>query len=463
MYHVARTKTSLLFVRSVGKSCRAPRRYESTSLNLSDDALKSSGSHSPPKTVTILGVEHPVDDSTNVTPTICNLVGKNLHQCPHNPVNVIKERVVNHFHKKYVSRTGNAYYAHFDTVPPVVCTEQNFDSLLIPKDHISRSKNDNYYINENTVLRGHTSAHQRDFIRMGFDHFLVTGDVYRRDQIDRSHYPVFHQMEGVRLFSQSELFKCCPGDDSLVLFEKEGSSSCVETSDKQKVHTINAVKMMEIDLKRTLVDLVKELFGNEMEFRWNSCYFPFTHPSYELEIKFEGEWLEVLGSGIMRQQILQKGGVEDKIGWAFGLGLDRLAMLLFDIPDIRILWSKDERFTRQFLNVGIDPKTNIKFVPFSKCPPCNRDLSFWLQEADAEEGKDFSETDFCDLVRSIGGDLVEVVEMVEEYTEPTSSRVSRCYRVTYRSMERTLTKEEVNAIHDSIREACWNKLRLELR
>ena len=410
-----------------------------------------------------------MDEMTNVTPRICNLVGKNLHLRPNNPVNIIKQRVVHHFHKTYVSRTGNAYYAHFDNVPPVVSTEQCFDSLLIPQDHIARSKNDNYYINNSTVLRSHTSSHQRDFIRMGFNHFLVTGDVYRRDEIDRSHYPVFHQMEGVRLFTRSELFKSCPDDSTLVIFEKEGSASYVETPDKQHMHTIDAVKMMEVDLKSTLVKLVKQLFGNETEFRWNSCYFPFTHPSYELEIKFEGEWLEVLGSGIMRQQIVQNGGVEDRIGWAFGLGLDRLAMLLFAIPDIRTLWSEDERFSNQFREVGVNPSTNIKFVPFSKCPPCHKDITFWLPirnnsvNADGLPDTNFSETDFTDLVRSIGGDLVETLKLVDEYSPPGSGRVSRCYRITYRSMERTLTNEEINVINSSLREACENNLNLELR
>jgi len=444
-------------------------KFKSSTLNQPDFSPTKATSSNSGNVVTLLGKEHPVDGMTNVTPRICSLVGKNLHLVPQNPVNIIKQRVVHHFHKTYVSRTGNAYYAHFDNVPPIVSTEQSFDSLLIPKDHVSRNKTDNYYINETTVLRGHTSAHQRDFVRMGLNHFLVTGDVYRRDEIDRSHYPVFHQMEGVRLFTQSELFQGCPDDTALALFEEGGSSSRVDTCDKQKTHTIDAVKMMEVDLKRTLVNLVKELFGSDIEFRWNSCYFPFTHPSYELEIKFEGEWLEVLGSGIMRQEILQNGGASDRIGWAFGLGLDRLAMLLFNIPDIRYLWSQDERFTQQFVNVGVDPKTNVKFVPFSKCPPVHKDISFWLPGGDNGRKETdisavgFSETDFSDLVRSVGGDLVEMVQMKDEYVEERSGRMSRCYRVTYRSMERTLTNDEINILHGSLREACQNTLLLELR
>ncbi len=82
--------------------------------------------------------------------------------------------------------------------------------------------------------------------------------------------------------------------------------------------------------------------------RWVDTYFPFTCPSWELEIHFEGEWLEVLGCGVVEQAIVSNAGVENKLGWAFGLGLERLAMVLFGIPDIRLFWSKDKRFLSQF-------------------------------------------------------------------------------------------------------------------
>ena len=392
-----------------------------------------------------------------MTPAIIAKVGRNLHCVPNHPISIIKQRIVHHFHRAYRNRTGNAIYAHFDNVSPIVTTEQNFDSLLVAKDHVTRSKNDNYYINSTTMLRAHTSAHQRDFIRMGCNQFLVTGDVYRRDEIDSSHYPIFHQMEGVKLFSREELFKSNGGEDSgLVLFETDPNLQ-VETSEKQAPHTVDAVKMMEFNLKETLIKLMKELFGSDIETRWTSCYFPFTHPSYELEIKFQGEWMEMLGSGIMRQPILENGGVTDRIGWAFGLGLDRLAMLLFDIPDIRLFWSKDERFIEQFSAVGLDPKTNIKFRAYSKYPPCYKDIAFWLPE------EKFNENDFHEVVRSSAGDLVEKVEMIDKFVHPKTERVSHCYRITYRSMDRNVTNEEVNVIQDQIREIAVNELGVELR
>merc|ERR1712107_378602 len=127
----------------------------------------------------------------------------------------------------------------------------------------------------------------------------------------------------------------------------------------------------------------------------------------ELEVMYNGEWLEVLGCGIMDQEILSKAGVNDKIGWAFGLGLERLAMVLYGISDIRVFWSTDSGFLSQF--EGASPQSNITFKPFSKQPQCYNDISFWLPNTD------FSSNDFYDLVRSVGGENVEQVNLVDEF------------------------------------------------
>lgn len=149
---------------------------------------------------------YPRDDMTNVTSNILSKVGRRLHLCTNHPLNILRERIQEHVYADYRTRWGGPMFTMADYLSPVVTVEQNFDSLLVSKDHVSRAKNDNYYINAEYLLRAHTSAHQRDLIKTGLDAFLVTGDVYRRDEIDMCHYPVFHQMEGVRLFSQHELF-----------------------------------------------------------------------------------------------------------------------------------------------------------------------------------------------------------------------------------------------------------------
>ena len=134
-------------------------------------------------------------------------MGKNLHHIPNHPLKILKSKIHEFMYASYRRHGNSPIFTMVDNIPPVVTIEQNFDSLLVPKNHVSRSKNDNYYINSNYMLRAHTSAHQVDLMRTGLDAFLVTGDVYRRDEIDKNHYPAFHQVEGVRLFTKYELFK----------------------------------------------------------------------------------------------------------------------------------------------------------------------------------------------------------------------------------------------------------------
>jgi phenylalanyl-tRNA synthetase alpha chain len=155
--------------------------------------------------VELLGKSYPQDDHTNLTQKVLSKVGRNLHNQQHHPLWLIKERVKEHFYRQYVGRSGTPLFSVYDHLSPVVTTWQNFDSLLIPADHPSRKKGDNYYLNQTHMLRAHTSAHQWDLLHAGLNAFLVVGDVYRRDQIDSQHYPVFHQLEGVRLFSKHEV------------------------------------------------------------------------------------------------------------------------------------------------------------------------------------------------------------------------------------------------------------------
>lgn len=156
-------------------------------------------------TVELLGKAYPQDDYSNVTEKILSKVGKNLHNKKHHPLWLIKEQVKDHFYKQYIGRRGTPLFSVYDGLSPVVTVQQNFDTLLIPQNHASRRKEDNYYLNRDHMLRAHTSAHQWDLIHSGLDAFLAVGDVYRRDTIDNTHYPVFHQMEGVRLFSCHEV------------------------------------------------------------------------------------------------------------------------------------------------------------------------------------------------------------------------------------------------------------------
>ena len=207
----------------------------------------------------------------------------------------------------------------FSGMSPFVRPEDCFDALFIPKDHVSRRPTDTYYQSKDVCLRTHTSVHQIPIIKDNNNAFLVMGDVYRKDTVDRTHYPAFHQMEGVRIFDIKETFGTTNPKEAKLLIEQ--------------------------DLKAVLEKLARHIFG-DVEMRWNTDYFPFTDPSLELEIYYNNEWLEILGCGVIYDGVMTNGERDPlkECGWAFGLGLERWAMKLFEIDDIRLFWSKDPRF-----------------------------------------------------------------------------------------------------------------------
>jgi phenylalanyl-tRNA synthetase alpha chain len=145
-------------------------------------------------------------------------------------------------------------------------------------------------------------------------------------------------------------------------------------------------------------------------------------------------------------------------GYAFGLGLERLAMILFNIPDIRLFWSTDPRFLSQFESIDPNnPNDIVHFKPYSKYPLCYKDISFWLPTAK------FADNDFYEIVRNIAGDLAESVKIVDNFTHPKTGRTSKCYRINYRSIDRTLTNEEIDQIQWKLRDEIVAKLGVELR
>lgn len=137
--------------------------------------------------------DYPTDDYSNVTPKIISYLNRNLHLKKDNPLSLVRQRIVNYFYSSFTHR-GNPTFSVYDNLSPIVTVQQHFDDLLIPEDHPSRAKSDCYYINNTTLLRAHMTAHQTELLRAGLDNFLMIGDVYRRDEIDSTHFPVFHQV-----------------------------------------------------------------------------------------------------------------------------------------------------------------------------------------------------------------------------------------------------------------------------
>jgi len=433
------------------------------------------------------GESYYVDEWTNVPASILAFLPRKLHLQPSHPVSITRQVIEKSFPRPI--------YTHYNEISPIVSVAQNFDSLGFPADHPGRSRTDTYYINKDTVLRTHTSAHEADIFHGNqSEGYTISADVYRRDAIDRSHYPVFHQMEGARMWDRR---KVAGGDVAKAVWadlgqlpkhdlEVEDSNPTIHPERnplQAEYHSTEEVEAIAAHLKRTLERVVVYLFskaqkaavavGNTdtsttepLKVRWVEAYFPFTSPSWELEVFWQGDWLEVLGCGVSKQELHINAGVPDQLGWAFGVGLERVAMILFSIPDIRLFWSKDQRFLSQFASMD---QINT-YVPFSKHPACYKDVSFWLRSSSSSAGEglranaqDFHENDFMEIVRDVGGDLVEDVKLTDEFVHPMSGRKSLCYRINYRSLERTLRNQEANQLQKKVEEHLVNKLGVKLR
>ena len=186
-------------------------------------------------------------------------------------------------------------------------------------------------------------------------------------------------------------------------------------------------KVVKDDLVKTLSKLVEYLFP-KCSYCWKSDYFPFTNPSFEIEVKYNDKDLEILGCGIIQPKILENCGKSAYTGWAFGLGLERLAMKLFDIPDIRYFWTENTKFIEQFKSGKI-----IQFKRYSLLDKIVKDMTFWLPEdkIDKENNKWLDENEFYELARNFSNDMIEEIERFDIFKHPKTKRVSFCYHITY--------------------------------
>jgi phenylalanyl-tRNA synthetase alpha chain len=386
---------------------------------------------------------------------------------------------------------------------PIVSVDENFGSLGFPDDHPGRSPTDTYYINRNLCLRTHTSTHEVQTFSKGHTKWLLTADVFRRDEIDASHYPIFHQMEGACIHDLAAFDEGGEIEGDCQMKEERLGRSKIEILDDvdlaeaggfQAIHEQDerkrkAAQLAMRHLKATLNNLVLDLFGDRhaadsaghkdtpsdspepLKVRWIAASFPFTSPSFEIEVLFRGKWLEILGCGVVMQKTLDNAKVDGKLGWAFGLGLERIAMVLFQIPDIRLFWSSDVRFISQFAASSVSPGSRdksastaehvsqagvssaggamppspgsakgtlplITFKPYSRFPACYKDVSFWLPSGSDTKAASFHSNDVFEIIRDIAGDLAEDVVLIDDFVHPKTGKQSKCFRINYRSMDR---------------------------
>jgi len=301
-------------------------------------------------------------------------------------------------------------------IPEIIPVKILFDLFNMPPGHPARSKSDTYYVNEENVLRTHDTVmwyyyfnHPEVKERIAREEDLEVicyGKVYRKDEIDRHHMNVFHQFGGLYL-----------------------------TSDKKKQVKLD-------DLKNVLSEIARTIFGPKINISFTPEIFPYTDPSIEMNIEINGQWVEMVGSGLPRKDVLANFGLTGYNGWAFGFGLERLAIASMQLPDIRLLWSNDERVKKQL-------KLGYKFIEVSKYPPIVRDISFVVKN-------DFIPNDYFDLVRETAPGLVEEVKLLDKYENAEkfgAEKTSYAFRITYRSLDRTLTYAEIDNIHKKVEDS----------
>ena len=276
--------------------------------------ISSTTSTTYPSHLEILGKRFPTDGVTNVAPTILTKVPLRLHTQKAHPLNTLRGLIESQY----------PGFAALSSLSPVVTTYQNFDELSFPKDHPGRSVTDSYYVNKDMMLRTHTSAHEVEMFRDGKTNWLLTADVYRRDEIDASHYPVFHQMEGACIFDANATGMKQVEEYSEFLAQKLAHSNIViediphisPSNPAQPTHDPHFSNLVARNLKLSLNMLMLKLFKDApgissqdpLRVRWIEAYFPFTSPSFEVEVFFRGKWLEILGCGVVRQATLDTAG-----------------------------------------------------------------------------------------------------------------------------------------------------------
>lgn len=348
------------------------------------------------------------------------------------------------------------FFAGFDNVkvPEIVSEWETFDLFNFPENHVARRPSDSYFINksvnkqESVLLRPHTSVMWYYYLNEGGAKAILEetgevralsyGKVYRVDELDKTHHECFHQIDGLRITSKSK-----------------------EIIDQDT-------------LKNVLASTIKAIFGDDIKYRFNEDNFPYTTNSLEVEVDYQGKWLEVLGAGVVHPTVLEKLGIDPEKynGWAFGFGIERLAMVLKQVPDIRIFWNTDPRITKQWGN--FEPYKEV-----SQFPSVWKDISFIAPSEkfakDENEMEKSGEIEFLDeagifevsgIARDLSNGLIEsvkVVDMFENEKKFGIGRKSVSIRLTFRSLERTLTNEEINVLYFQIRDKLVSELGYELR
>lgn len=375
---------------------------------------------------------------------------KDLSRTEKHPIKMLVDFIVN-----------SEFYKWFTYVesPEIVSEYETFDLFNFPEEHVVRRPSDSYFIHKSSIksesilLRPHTT--------IAWYHYLINSEwnnklkdnweikvlsrwkTYRVDELDKTHHECFHQIDWFKIIEKSR-------------------------------EMINQQTLKDV-LRNTII----AIFWDKVEMRFNEDRFPYTLDSLEVEVLYEWSRIEVLWAWIIHPTVFEKLWLDPNIynGWAYWFWIERLVMVLKKIPDIRIFWSEDERIVSQWWN--FEPYKQI-----SNYPPVYKDISFLVEKTkfvqDLEKSKkewsieltDLSEADIYEvssIIRYISWEMwdfieeVKIIDIFENDTKFWVDKKSVCMRICFRSLDRTLTNEEINELYFKIRDNLENDMWYILR
>lgn len=267
------------------------------------------------------------DDWTNITSRLEPFIGANLYKKNNHPLRLTHEDVVTFFQKWFSKNVDEnielLVYKNAGAIEPNKSTEKLSNA---------------FYVNRDSVLRTHTINQEVKYLKSGIENFVMITDLYRRCQMDWSHFPIFHRLNVIRSANRESLLR------------------------QWKTQPAEIGQYLKEEQQAALVEMTRHLLGTDVKYRWTDANLATTDPSWMFEIWHRDEWHRISGGGVIRNEIFEKSERPNSAGWEISIGLDRLAMVLYNIFDIRLLWNANQQFLNQFRPQQISEKLQTKLA-----------------------------------------------------------------------------------------------------
>lgn len=284
-----------------------------------------------PETLLIQKTTYKTDDWTNINRRFEPFVGANLYQKPNHPLRLTQEEVVKFF-KKWFSENINCntelpVYKNLDPIEPNTLLEE------VPNA---------FYVNKDLMLRTHAINREIKYLQSGVDNFMMIVDLYRRCEMDNQHFPAFHRINIIRTMDCEKLLR---------------------RSERKEVQQAKTAQRLRDEQQAAMIEMAKYLLGTEVKYRWSDTNLASTEePSWMFEIWHAENWHRISAGGLIKNDIFERSQRIHTAGWEISIGLDRLAMALYNIFDMRLLWNSDPKFLNKFKPQILSEKLQAKLA-----------------------------------------------------------------------------------------------------